>query len=313
MMDTETEPLIKHNPSLQKYYASLESRIGYWCFLGGTRHFGYYEPGTKWPFPINGALRRMEDHLFDSLHLQSGAEVLDAGCGVGHVAMHLARKGLRVSGIDVVSNHVKWARAEIQASGLEKQVSVRLMDYHHLDGLPDASFNGVYTMETLVHATDPETALGEFFRVLRPGGSIALYEYDHDDLDTVPKDTPKELLEAMEQVNTRASMPAGVMFSRGTLQDMLERRGFRDVRVEDLSPNVRPMARLFFLVGYIPYLIICFLGLQAWFVNTQAGVQGYRVFRKGLWRYVAVTAKKPSDRPPDEVPGDSGLRDRRVG
>lgn len=312
-MDTETEPLIQPNPSLQRYYASLESRIGYWCFLGGTRHFGYYQPGTKWPFPINSALRRLEDHLFDSLDLQPGAKVLDAGCGVGHVAMHLARKGLRVHGIDVVSNHLEWARQGIRANGLEKEVTVRLMDYHHLDGLPDASFHGVYTVETLVHATDPERALGEFFRVLKPGGSIALYEYDHSDLDTVPKDIAKRFVESMEQVNSRASMPANKMFSHGTLQSMLERQGFQDVVVEDLSENVRPMARLFFLVAYIPYLVICLLGLQAWFVNTQAAVDGYRVLKKRLWRYVAVTAKKPSDKPSHQIPRISWLRERRVG
>ena len=313
MMNTEQVPLIKHNPSLQRYYGSLESRIGYWCFLGGTRHFGYYQPGTKWPFPINSALRRMEDHLYDSLGLQRHAEVLDAGCGVGHVAMHLAHKGLKVYGIDVVRNHVKWAQQGIQANGLEKKVAVRLMDYHHLDGLPDASFNGVYTMETLVHATDPERALGEFFRVMKPGGLLALYEYDHVDFDRVPKDSSKSSMESMEQVNSRASMPANRMFSPGALQSMLERQGFQDVVVEDLSENVRPMARLFFLVGYIPYLIICLLGLQAWFVNTQAGVEGYRVFRKRLWRYVAVTAKKPADKPSNQDPNNSWPRERRVG
>ena len=312
-MDAETEPLTNLNPSLQKYYASLESRVGYWCFLGGTRHFGYYQPGTMWPFPINGALRRMEDHLFDSLALQPGVEVLDAGCGVGHVAMHLARKGLRVHGIDVTSNHVRWAQQEIQANRLEKEVTVRLMDYHHLDGLPDASFNGVYTMETLVHATDPEKALGEFFRVLKPGGSIALYEYDHPDFDVVSKDIPRDLVDSMEQINNRASMPANQMFLQGVLQRMLERKGFRDVVVEDLSENVKPMARLFFLVAYIPYLVICILGLQAWFVNTQAGVDGYRVLRKRLWRYVAVTAKKPSGKPSGKLSSNSGPRERRVG
>lgn len=43
-MDEQKEPLINHNPSLQSYYTSLESRIGYRLFLGGTRHFGYYQP-----------------------------------------------------------------------------------------------------------------------------------------------------------------------------------------------------------------------------------------------------------------------------
>ena len=307
--DTEKEPRIEDNPSLQRYYAGFESRIGYRFFLGGTRHFGFYQPGTKWPFPINGALRKMEDHLFDSLGLQPHAKVLDAGCGVGHVAMHLARKGLSVQGIDVVSKHLTWARQGIRANGLDKDVTVRLMDYQHLDGFADASFDGVYTMETLVHAMYPEQALAEFFRVIKPGGSLALYEYDHPDFFAASKDLPEDLRDSMIQVNTRASMPANVVFVQGELQLMLERQGFRDVVVQDLTENIKPMARLFFLVGYIPYLIICLLGLQAWFVNTQAGVQGYRVLRRRLWRYVAVTARKPSD----ETQSNGSIRERRIG
>ncbi len=308
-MDEQKEPLINDNPSLQSYYTSLESRIGYRLFLGGTRHFGYYQPNVRWPFPITAALRRMEDHLFNSLKLQPGARVLDAGCGVGHVAIHLAGKGLQVYGIDVVKNHVRWAQQCIKDRGFEKSVTVRLMDYHHLEELPDESFNGVYTMETLVHATDPEKALGEFFRVLKPGGSIALYEYDHPKRDALPKDVPNDLLKSLELVNRRASMPANESFDYGVLQSMLERRGFQDVVVGDLSENIKPMIRLFYIVAYIPFLIIQFLGLEAWFVNTRAGVEGYQVLKWGLWRYVAVTAKKPSKK----VSDDGGLRERRTG
>ncbi len=293
-MHIEKEPLIEKNIPLQRYYAAIESRVGYRLFLGGTRHFGYYEPGTKWPFPINGALRRMEDHLYHSLGLPPGSRVLDAGCGVGHVALRFARKGLRVYGIDVVENHVRWAEQEMRMHGQENNVKFRLMDYHHLDALTDESFDGVYTMETFVHATDPERALAEFFRVMKPGGSIAMYEYDHPDVD--PKDFPADLVKHMEQINTRAAMPSNAIFTEGTLQRMLEEQGFQDVVVKDLSQNVKPMMRLFFLVAFIPYIIISFLGLQAWFVNTQAGVEGYRVLKRGLWRFVAVSAKKPLHR-----------------
>ena len=293
-MHIEKEPLIDKNPSLQRYYAAIESRVGYRLFLGGTRHFGYYEPGTLWPFPINGALRRMEDHLYNSLGLPPGSKVLDAGCGVGHVALRFARKGLCVYGIDVVNNHICWARQQIRRHKQENNIEVRVMDYHHLDGLANESFDGVFTMETFVHATDPETALGEFFRVLKPGGSIALYEYDHPAID--PKEVPADLVKRMDEINTRAAMPSNVIFTEGTLQRMLEDQGFQDVDVKDLSQNIRPMMRLFFLVAFIPYIIISFFGLQAWFVNTQAGVEGYRVLRKGLWRFVAVTARKPLTR-----------------
>lgn len=50
MSSDGTEPLINKNPTLQNYYASLESRIGYRLFLGDTRHFGYYRT-PSFPLP----------------------------------------------------------------------------------------------------------------------------------------------------------------------------------------------------------------------------------------------------------------------
>ena len=102
MTVTEAEPIIGKNQALQNYYEGFESRIGYRLVLGGTRHFGYYKPGTYWPFSIGKALRTMEDKLIDILGLKEGSKVLDAGCGVGHVAIHLAQNGFYVQGIDFV-------------------------------------------------------------------------------------------------------------------------------------------------------------------------------------------------------------------
>ena len=58
-LDSEHEPLIGDNPKLQSYYLSLESRVGYRLLLGGTRHFGFYERDTYWPFPFSRGLRFM--------------------------------------------------------------------------------------------------------------------------------------------------------------------------------------------------------------------------------------------------------------
>ena len=96
---------------------------------------GYYEPFTKWPSLINGALRMMGYRLFDLINLQPGPVVLSAGCAVGRVAMYMARKGLRVGGIDVVSNHVKWARQELQAHGLEDAITIRFVGMTQLMGV----------------------------------------------------------------------------------------------------------------------------------------------------------------------------------
>jgi len=53
----------------------------------------------------------MEDKLAEVLALPRGAHVLDASCGVGHVALHMAKThGLRVSGIDIVDHHIAKAQ-----------------------------------------------------------------------------------------------------------------------------------------------------------------------------------------------------------
>ena len=286
MSSSDQVPVINSNHSLQKYYASLESRVGYRLLLGGTRHFGYYE-GSSWPFPISKALRAMEDHLFHTLGLDKGALALDAGCGVGHVAIHLARKGLKVEGIDVVDRSLETAKQNIAAAGLESAISLQKMDYHHLDGYKDSTFEAVYTMETFVHATDPEAAIREFFRILKPGGRIASYEYHHINLISAPP----RLKDAIEKINNYASMPSNARFDKGVHQKMLEEAGFQDVSVRDLTANVLPMLKLFFILAYVPYLFVRLLGLEAWFVNTTAGVEGYRA--KEYCKYMAVSARKP--------------------
>lgn len=283
----EKEPIINKNNPLQDYYANLESRIGYRLVLGGTRHFGFYTSGSYWPFPIGKALRAMEDNLIATLALEKGSRVLDAGCGVGHVAIHLAKDGYRVHGIDVVEHHIVKARRNIKAEGVEGNVTVTLGDYHHLEAFADESFDGAYTMETFVHATEPEVAAAEFFRVIRPGGSLAMYEYDHVDYST----QKEEVGTSWTTINKHAAMPAYDQFQQGVLKGILEKVGFQDVVVRDISENALPMLRMFYLLAFIPYFIIAFLGLKPYFPNTVAGYEGY-VYRDAA-RYIAVSAKKP--------------------
>lgn len=182
---------------------------------------------------------------------------------------------------------MKKAQLNLKKAGLENRIQLRKLDYHRLDSFEESSFDGIYTMETFVHATDPQRALQEFFRVLRPGGRIALYEYDHK-----PRaESPADLQTSLDHVNLFAAMPANAVFDEGVLEDMLQEVGFSDVNVIDLSVNIRPMLRLFYVIAFIPYFIICLLGLQAWFVNTIAGYESYR--GRKYWRYIAVFANKP--------------------
>ncbi|OTA99384.1 hypothetical protein M426DRAFT_67937 [Hypoxylon sp. CI-4A] len=285
-----TAPVINSNPQLQSYYYSLESRLGYRLLLGGTRHFGYWDHDTYWPFPLSRGLRKMEDKLAEALALPPGSQVLDAGCGVAHVALHMAKKyGLRVEGIDIVEHHIAKAQRNIRRSGLpESTIRARRMDYHHLEPFADESLDGVYTMETFVHATDPKAVLGNFYRVLRPGGRLTMFEYDHNALDGSPEDMAVDMI----KVNKYAAMPTNTISHPGVFkQILLEDTGFEDIIIRDYSDNIRPITRIFFFLAIIPYYLIRIARLERYFINTVAGVGSYR--GRGHWHYVALSATKP--------------------
>ena len=284
-----TEPIINDNSDLQSYYNSLESRIGYRLVLGGTRHFGYYEKGSDWPWPIGRALRRMEDRLFEVLALPKGSQVLDAGCGIAAVAINMARKGLRITGIDVIDHHIVKAKQNIAKSGLAPgQVTVQKMDYHHLESLRSNSFDGAYTMETFVHATDPEAVLSGFFRILRPGGHLALFEYDHF---FESERELGDLAESMKQVNKHAAMPTNERSKPGFFKDILQEAGFTNVVVRDYSENIRPMLWLFHILAMVPFVLVKLFHVEKYFINTVAGARG--LAGQKYWRFVAISATKP--------------------
>jgi len=75
---------------------------------------------------------------------------------------------------------------------------------------------------------------------------MALYEYDHSNLNSAPSD----IKISMKQINEYASMPANAMFDKGVLEKMMADVGFEDVVVTDLTTNVTPML----LVGLHPVL-----------------------------------------------------------
>lgn len=231
----------------------------------------------------------MEQQLFEKLAVPKGGAVLDAGCGIAHVALAMARNGLKVTGIDVIDHHIDRAQRNIKASGMPKgQVTAIKADYHNLDFIPSESIDGIYTMETLVHATDLRRALEGFYRILKPGGRYAGHEYETINVTTA-KDAGS-LADDVLAISIQSAMPLDLM-KEGYLKQTLEDVGFVDVQIQDLSDNVRPMLRLFFWLAIIPYLLMKMLHVDKYFTNTVAGAGGLP--GQKYWRYIAVQASKP--------------------
>jgi cyclopropane fatty-acyl-phospholipid synthase-like methyltransferase len=291
---TETEKTPHGKSKLEAYYDNVQTLFWFDKVLGGARHFGYYKPGTKSPFPIRSSLRRMEEQLYNALQLPSGSRVLDAGCGAGHVSEYMAQQGLHVTAIDVVPRHIKLTektKARLaQNKDAKGTIEVKLMDYHHLEPLGEGNtFDGVYTIEALVHAADPLAVLAGFLRQLRPGGRIVMHEYEQN--------IPEADKEAMKIVNDGFSMPMHESSRPGVMAEMLERVGFSNVETRDLSQNVRPMTRMNYAISIVPYAMLKPLGLAKHSLNAVAGVQLHRNLRRGDWKYIQICATKPVDIP----------------
>jgi ubiquinone/menaquinone biosynthesis C-methylase UbiE len=107
----------------------------------------------------------------------ASASVLDVGCGTGAVSRVLAEipRVRTVVGIDPSPIFIEKARQ--LAAGIA-QLSFQTGDARALP-FPDATFDLVVFHTVLCHVPEPERALLEARRVLRPGGSLAIFDGDY--------------------------------------------------------------------------------------------------------------------------------------
>jgi sterol 24-C-methyltransferase len=273
------------------YYHRLESRLGYTLLLGGTKHFGWYPPGSR-RLPMRMALTLMEDRLGRTLDLHEGALVLDAGCGRGAVAVRLATAfGLRVEGVDILPGDVRRARRRAARRGVADRARFQLMDYRRLR-FADGHFDGAYTMETLVHAPDSAAVLGELHRVLKPGGRLVLFEYSM----APRRELTVRQRRVFDAITAGSAMHGLPGFVHGRFPALLHTAGFRDVAVDDVTERMLPMLRRLARLFRVPYELSRLLGMQRRLVNAMSAVEAYRY--RAVWRYNIVTARKPTGADP---------------
>ena len=120
--------------------------------------------------------------------LPPGSRVLDVGCGIGGSARILARDyGFDVLAISISPGQIARARA-LTPEGLSCRFAV--MDALDLD-LPDGSFDAVWSVEAGPHMPDKQRYADELLRVLKPGGLLAVADWNRRD----PADGPLSWLE----------------------------------------------------------------------------------------------------------------------
>lgn len=167
---------------------------------------------------------KMAEEFAVVLPIEPGMRVLDVACGTGNTAIPLARKGAVVTGVDIAPNLLEQARERAAAENLTVT-----FDEGDAERLPyaDASFDAVVSMFGAMFAPRPELVASELARVLRPGGLLAMANWD-----------PASFTAEMFKVTARhAPMPPGLAppilwGDEVTLRQRLEGNGFGDLQME---------------------------------------------------------------------------------
>ncbi|GAB4309324.1 MAG: hypothetical protein Kow0069_08480 [Promethearchaeota archaeon] len=199
-----------------------------------------YDKGIKWLGwgKLDGVREEIAELSAGAVEGGAGA-VLELGCGTGTQALLLARRGLRVTGMDHSRGMLSVARdklEELRASGPEGEEAAGRVTLLHkavveLDEFPDASFDVVTS--TLVfselHDVERRYALAHAFRVLKPGGLLLLAD------EVVPEGRGKRVAHALVSAPLKFVTFALTQTTTRAVRDLtrlVEWAGFQVERVE---------------------------------------------------------------------------------
>ena len=153
-----------------------------------------------------GALR-----VLSRAEIQKGMRVADIGCGVGMVTRMLADlvgPTGEVVGVDFSGAQIEQARALSPPDA----TNVRFVEASATQtGLPEESFDLVYSRFLLIHLTEPEIALREMHRILKPTGVLVCEDGDLTSADSEP---PSQL-QAFSRLFGRLGPKWGVDYTLG--------------------------------------------------------------------------------------------------
>lgn len=136
-------------------------------------------------------LMPIRDRVLDNGRIRAGETLLDIGAGDGLIAfgaLSRVEPGGHVIASDISRELVERTRSIAEELGVASRMTFVQAHAENLAAVPDASVDVLTTRSVLIYVADKAAAFHEFFRVLRPGGRISLFE----PINSYFPDTPDE-------------------------------------------------------------------------------------------------------------------------
>jgi sarcosine/dimethylglycine N-methyltransferase len=208
------------------YYNSDDADNFYFEIWGGEDiHIGLYEREDE---PIPSASARTVQTMAAKLgRLGPGVRVADFGAGYGGSARQLAGTfGCHVSCVNLSEVQNDRNRQITEEAGLTHLIDVHDASFESAP-LPDASYDVVWSQDSLLHAGDRAKVIGEMDRILKPGGEVIFT--DPMQADDCPAGVLQPVLDRLHLES---------LGSFAYYRDQARRVGWTDVELLDLTPQL---------------------------------------------------------------------------
>ncbi|KAJ1564194.1 hypothetical protein HK096_009188 [Nowakowskiella sp. JEL0078] len=215
----------QNTQKLTNLYYDLATDFYEWGW-GESFHFGRMFRGD----PLKTSLSRHEDFLALKLGLKPGQECIDVGCGIGGPLREIARfTGANIIGLNNNAYQVGRARRINKRENIDSLCKVIKGSFNEMP-FPEKIFDAAYAIEATCHATKLEDPYGEIFRVLKPGGLFAVYEWCTTDKYNENDLKQKAIIHGIEEGDGIAALRS----TREAVQAM-KNVGFEVLEYQDLA------------------------------------------------------------------------------
>lgn len=119
-------------------------------------------------------------YVIKKLDLKPGKRFLDCACGIGRVALPMAKKGIRVTGVDFMQSYLDDLAKKARRSGLKIELQNCDMRRINFDSVFDACGNLWTSFGYFEKESDNLLVLKKMYRALKPGGKFMLHVINRD-------------------------------------------------------------------------------------------------------------------------------------